>query len=177
MNETYKSGIYFLYNMDKNKFYIGSSKNITIRIKNHFRDLKRNRHYNNNMQSDYNNGDHFTSGIIKELEYSSHRALFTEEGLLIADFRKQGKDLYNIQVVSTNYFVPESQYKDALLNKLCKEKFGKTYTQLTQNYVPAEFSMMYELLYHPEEAEKIKKNYAEIINYQKRERFALSRYN
>ena len=177
MDDIKKSGVYFLYNTDKNKFYIGSSKNISIRIKNHFRDLKRNKHYNNNMQADYNNGDHFTSGIIKELEYISHNALFTEEGKAIADFRKQGKELYNIQVVSTNYFVPETQYKNALLNKLCKEKFGKTYTQLTQNYVPAEFSMMYELLYYPEDAEKIEKDYAEIINYQKRERFARSRCN
>lgn len=47
-------GIYMLLNIINNKCYIGSSKNVSKRIKDHYRELKNNTHCNNHLQSAYN---------------------------------------------------------------------------------------------------------------------------
>lgn len=47
-------GIYKIINVLNNKIYIGSSINVTSRIRNHFNDLKAKRHKNNYLQNVYN---------------------------------------------------------------------------------------------------------------------------
>lgn len=57
-------GIYIIINVSKNKSYIGESKNIHRRFKDHQAELKANRHINAEMQNDYNNGDTFYYLIV-----------------------------------------------------------------------------------------------------------------
>ena len=47
-------GIYKITNNINNKFYIGSSKNITKRFKEHKWRLKNNKHPNNKLQNSWN---------------------------------------------------------------------------------------------------------------------------
>lgn len=47
-------GIYSIKNVKNNKIYIGSSNNIEKRIKDHFRNLKNNKHSNQYLQNAYN---------------------------------------------------------------------------------------------------------------------------
>ena len=49
-----KSGVYQFKNKVNNKVYIGSSKNIYYRLKDHLKTLHANRHYNNYFQSSWN---------------------------------------------------------------------------------------------------------------------------
>ena len=49
------TGIYCIFsNIDKDKIYIGSAKNITSRIKRHLSELKNNKHNNKKMQNYFN---------------------------------------------------------------------------------------------------------------------------
>lgn len=48
------SGIYQIYNPINNKRYIGSSINVERRLKEHLRNLEKNRHCNDHLQSAYN---------------------------------------------------------------------------------------------------------------------------
>jgi len=48
------SGIYQIYNSITNKRYIGSSINVTRRLKEHLRNLSKNRHHNIHLQNAYN---------------------------------------------------------------------------------------------------------------------------
>lgn len=48
------SGIYQIKNLINNKFYIGQTLNIEKRKKQHFQLLELNKHYNNELQNDFN---------------------------------------------------------------------------------------------------------------------------
>lgn len=61
------SGIYYIRNTLNNKLYIGSSKNISNRIKHHSWQLNSNRHHNKHLQKSWNKygEDNFEFGIIE----------------------------------------------------------------------------------------------------------------
>lgn len=61
------SGIYMIWSSVNNKEYIGSAINLRRRKNEHFKDLKRNKHYNPRLQNHFNKygEDVFTFGIIK----------------------------------------------------------------------------------------------------------------
>lgn len=48
------SGVYAIYNFAENKYYIGSSKNVEERIKQHYKQLQKSSHYNKLLQESYN---------------------------------------------------------------------------------------------------------------------------
>lgn len=59
------SGIYQIYNPINNKRYIGSSINVERRLKEHLRNLEKNRHSNNHLQEDMTislNPDYYLEG-------------------------------------------------------------------------------------------------------------------
>ena len=62
------SGIYYIKNKKNNKIYIGSSKNIHVRIKNHFAQLRRGLHPNIHLRMAYKKygEDVFETGILEE---------------------------------------------------------------------------------------------------------------
>lgn len=170
------SGVYYIENTRTKKLYIGSSKNINSRITTHFRDLKHNRHTNRIMQDDYNKGDDFSYGVLKTIP-GDHEILYTEESEQIQKAKDDGRDLYNIFVMSDDYFKNSDDVQRAIIDKFCMDNYGKTYAQKTANYVPAEYSLLYETILHPEQAAELKEKYSETIQYQKRRSFMLCRNN
>lgn len=64
------AGIYFIKCCITNKYYIGSTKNITARVIKHFSELYLNKHTNKRMLEDYNKygDDNFSFGIIEQTD-------------------------------------------------------------------------------------------------------------
>lgn len=77
-----KSGIYKIINLVNNKCYIGSSSNTHNRIRNHFRNLKNNKHSNSHLQAAYNKygKENFISKVV---EICSKDVLFEREQFYI----------------------------------------------------------------------------------------------
>ena len=73
------AGIYCLTNERSGKKYIGSSKNVAMRVYQHQAALKAGRHENKAMQADYDSGDRFMastmgciSGAMASMKYRQH---------------------------------------------------------------------------------------------------------
>ena len=63
-------GIYKIINIETNKIYVGSSKNIEMRIKSHFSNLKNKKHHSVKLQNSYNKHglSCFTYEVLEECE-------------------------------------------------------------------------------------------------------------
>ena len=160
----YPSGIYMIRNMNNGRVYIGSSENIEKRWKQHQYQLKNNRHQNKNMQKDYNNGDYFIYGLIKDT-FPDRRQLLLEENLMINRFIDNNIELYNAAFSWSHGYYLEGTLKDAIINAYCKEHFGKTYNELYLFGSPAKISMYYEIVNDPEHEAEIKKKYEDLMGY------------
>jgi len=93
-------GIYKIENKINGKVYIGSSKNVGKRLKEHQRLLNRNKHLNDYIQDDWNKygKDAFEFNIIEELDNLNE--LFTKERFYIIKFNSLNRDKgYNITKV------------------------------------------------------------------------------
>lgn len=77
-HEEARSGIYVLFNMENTHCYVGQSKCIRDRIRQHFQDLRRNRHNNPYLQNAYNK---YTYSAFRHtvLEYCSYADLDMRE--------------------------------------------------------------------------------------------------
>jgi hypothetical protein len=76
-----KSGIYQIKNTRNNKVYIGYTIDVCRRLKTHIRDLCKNKHYNTQLQQDYNNKDKFIFDIL--LESNDSQLLAQQEDAII----------------------------------------------------------------------------------------------
>lgn len=94
-----KSGIYQIRNIINNHVYIGSSKNLFNRYKNHFNDLKKGKHDNRYLQTAYKKYGH-NKFIFEILEYCDPNQRFEIEQYWIDKFYGQG--CYNINKDATN---------------------------------------------------------------------------
>lgn len=162
-----KSGIYYIKNETKNIFYIGSSQNIQTRIRQHFSDLKSNRHLNKGMQADFVAGDIFTHGIIETTPETSKYVLFEMERDTIEEYKKQGISLYNVypapaHEISKNFLV------EAFATLYCKEHYGMTYPQFTAHFCPAEYTLHYLMIKSPENSEQLQEDFLPLIKWQKK---------
>ena len=65
-----RAGVYTIYNIITNKFYIGSSVNLRTRRTLHFRELKQGTHHSKYLQNSYNKygRDNFIFKIIRECD-------------------------------------------------------------------------------------------------------------
>lgn len=127
-------GVYKITNIINNKFYIGSSKNIEKRLKNHFNNLKNNTHCNKHLQNAYNKygKDAFISEI---LEITSEYDLRSREDYYIKKTKcYDGNIGYNIAKGAigggSDYFTEETlqklrKPKSELAIKHLKEAFAK----------------------------------------------------
>ncbi len=72
------SGVYSIICKANNKFYIGSSKNISKRLNDHFKSLKNNSHRNQHLQSAWNlyGEENFYSLVIEHAENNIEREQF-----------------------------------------------------------------------------------------------------
>jgi len=79
------SGIYCIENLTTNKKYIGQSKNISYRIKQHLYELRNNKHYNSYLQKAWNKygEDNFNIYVV---EYCSIQDLDEKERFYITQY-------------------------------------------------------------------------------------------
>lgn len=90
-------GIYCIHNILTNRRYIGSSKNIKLRIMSHFHDLYFSCHSNNILQSDFSSGPkNFEVSVIYRNLHVEDLAL--REALWIENLLSQQFQLYNMTV-------------------------------------------------------------------------------
>lgn len=62
------SGVYIIVNMDNQKVYIGSTRNIHKRLKEHLYNLKKRKHLSSTLQEDFNNGNSFIAYPLTRVE-------------------------------------------------------------------------------------------------------------
>ena len=91
------SGVYAIVNLDNHKVYIGSSRNIKNRLKNHKTKLTNNKSNNKAMQNDFNNGNKFIAYVItktgiKEETYHKDNYLRYFEKIAIREFEATNPD-------------------------------------------------------------------------------------
>lgn len=119
-----KSGIYKLINNVNHNIYIGSSVNFYNRLKEHFRDLERNTHYNEYLQRAYNKyNKNFTFEIIEECD---KELLFEKEQYWI-DLLKPHYNMMPVAGRPLNF-----KYKD---NHLRIEKLSRKLRKLTDEQI------------------------------------------
>lgn len=107
------SGIYQIYNPINNKRYIGSSINVERRLKEHLRNLEKNRHCNDHLQSAYNKyKDVLQFQFLEECE--------PDECLI---FEQYYLDYYKSYIREFGYNIdPEAKYAGKHLSEETKEK-------------------------------------------------------
>lgn len=95
-------GVYKVTNLQTNKYYIGSSKDILKREKYHFSRLKNNKHFNKHLQNSFNKYgvDSFTFEIIKEMSNFNKNELLKLEQHYI-DIEKES-NLYNLTLITNS---------------------------------------------------------------------------
>lgn len=129
------SGIYYIKCIQNGCIYIGQSKGIYHRLKQHRAVLSRNEHSNKQMQEDFNNGCDFVSGIIQEVDFKTTR-YYKEvlEGLYIIEFMQSGCKLYNDNSL---YGIPGpdslQNIKDSIINKMALGTGVRQYTYFVLN--------------------------------------------
>lgn len=97
------SGVYKIINIINGKFYIGSSENLERRRREHFRELKSNRHANKKLQHSYNKygKDNFKFEIIEYVKDVD--SLFNIEQKWLDELRPYDKCVgYNIATNTTS---------------------------------------------------------------------------
>jgi group I intron endonuclease len=110
------SGIYQIYNPINNKRYIGSSINVERRLKEHLRNLEKNRHCNDHLQSAYNKyKDVLQFQFLEECE--------PDECLI---FEQYYLDYYKSYIREFGYNIdPEAKYAGKHLSEETKEKLDR----------------------------------------------------
>lgn len=103
--------IYKLINKTNGKTYTGCTEQFDIRIKTHFRLLKRNKHYNLSLQKDYNNGDHF--GFIQITTLSDRKSALKAEAKNI-----DKGSTYNINIAIIREGYANGWIKKSVLKKI-----------------------------------------------------------
>ena len=175
-NKTKTSGIYALYNTNKNIYYIGSSQNIEKRIDQHLWSLKKKRHYNKKMQEDYNNGDQFEGCILYSMATDNKRELQKQEEHYIDWYRRKRKPLYNVIYSCNTGYADSDMIKKKMADLFCRKEYGMSINRfLAQS--DAKRTMEYEILEHPENREKIQREFEPLIKYQNMQAFCRGRYN
>lgn len=121
----YTRGVYIIKNLYNGFCYIGSSNMIELRIESHFVLLDSNKHYNKNLQKDYNKfKKYFVFGVVKSFDILTIRNV-------IYDFEQEVLDKvtnkYNILLGSRDHL--EGIYKTKNMKKevqlkLNFEKYG-----------------------------------------------------
>ncbi|ALN97247.1 homing endonuclease [Flavobacterium phage Fpv1] len=121
-----KSGIYMIMNLSNNKIYVGSSKDMSRRKREHFRALLINKHRNKYLQSSYNKHTKEMFVFII-LEYCSTEQLITRENYWI-DLKKSNdnKKGYNLSVPKENGGFEMTELTREKLKRIANEKhYGK----------------------------------------------------
>ena len=129
------SGIYYIKNKINNKVYVGMSINLKKRFNRHLNLLKRNSHFNANLQEDFNiyGIDSFEFGILEEVD---SRLAEDREEFYISYFKSKNI-CYNIRL--NNYMIATETInkikintKIAMSKESVKNKLKKTLSDETK---------------------------------------------
>lgn len=110
------SGIYKIINIINKKFYIGSSKNIEERCKEHFNHLKNNLHHSVKFQNDYNiyGRDAFIREVIEEIPY--------EDGVNREKmYKREQYWIDKLDAKNKGYNIADSKFGDTLTHHPLRE--------------------------------------------------------
>lgn len=98
------SGVYIIVNLDNKKVYIGSTRNISRRLKEHEAKLRKCKHHVCEMQKDYNNGNLFIAYPLTKVQlldgkYNKDANLRYFEKVAIEKFRSNIPEIgYNTRI-------------------------------------------------------------------------------
>jgi len=120
-----KCGVYKITNIKNNKIYIGSSKNILQRWKNHIKELEKNKHKNFYLQHDWNEykKDSFIFEVLIECSEATRYSVEQEYLNNLMPFYRTGTG-YNISEKATErnetnvrFFKPDNPYDNYFIVK------------------------------------------------------------
>ena len=131
-----KCGIYKILNLKNNKVYIGSSKNIFSRWKEHKKSLRKGSHHNQHLQNSYNKHGCFSFQYIIEEECNESELLVKEE-LHLSKY----KNHYNIAEVARNSPTPKTYEILDETGKVIKVKNAREFCK-KHKLSPGNFSQM-----------------------------------
>lgn len=138
-SEYQKSGIYCLLNLHNNKFYIGSSVNLSKRVWEHFYALKKGTHYNNHLQRSYDKySKYFVGFVLEEIEEDK---LIEREQYWIDTMDASNHEIgYNI--LPSAYSFKGHKFSDKTKRKMSELKsgenhynFGKSLSETTKQRI------------------------------------------
>ena len=117
----FESGIYILTNSINGKRYVGQSKNIKRRIREHIRSLRRGAHYNSYLQNSFDKygEDQFVFSIIEECGID---ALNDRESFWIKQFNSTDR-LYGYNMMAVGSSVVHSVETRKKISNTRKERF------------------------------------------------------
>jgi group I intron endonuclease len=117
-----KSGVYALVNRINGKVYVGSSKNITYRLRRHYKDLVKGIHWNAQLQSSYTRGDDFCMVV---LEFCDVHDLIDREQYWMDELHSRDNNFgYNRTDAGRTVLSPEVVERIAVLKR------GRTYDEM-----------------------------------------------
>lgn len=110
------SGVYAIINSDSKKIYVGSSRNIEKRLKNHKTNLQSGNHANKLLLNDYLNGDSFCCKVVSPVplyrDYNKDMYLREYERIVISMIESTGKyKVYNTRDTGEDVSILENIIK------------------------------------------------------------------
>lgn len=138
-----KSGIYQIRNLINGKIYVGSSINLRKRMKDHFRDLRNNRHANQHLQKAYNKYglDKF---VFEVLEYVEKDMLLEREQYYIDTLNvvNEGYNICPVAIHTDNYVWTSAQKQNRcgannpMFGKHLSEENKKRLSEIHKGRIP-----------------------------------------
>lgn len=110
--------VYALQELGSGKFYIGSTSNLTRRLREHKRELKANCHYNKNLQALYNSGSVFRTHYLET--DTIERARLIEKSLLTKAVNDP--KLLNYSTAGFGNGIPRHPNKKQIIEKISKSR-------------------------------------------------------
>lgn len=127
-------GIYKIVNKIDGKYYVGSSKNIKDRWRNHIKDLRRNRHHNQHLQRSWMKygESNFDFTIIKIL--NNNNSILSEEQYFLDIAKNEHFKSYNSSFIAGKVdMTPETRNKIRLKTMGHNRNTGRKYSTETIN--------------------------------------------
>lgn len=124
-------GVYALYNIEARKVYIGSSKNIVHRVREHYKALKEGVHYNPVLQEDANKYgvNSFVFALLETVKSNKPEDLISEENKYIAYYNTLDAQAgYNKVVAFSKNYAPSAEDIKTLNCNIKRFLAGKGFT-------------------------------------------------